>query len=75
MRKPAIQKASKPAWKVKLMCIDDDGEANLVLPFVPFIGLKVQVPFWRDEFHPIDDIFWYSDEQRFDCFVELPDDK
>ncbi len=62
-------------WRVKLMCIDDEGEADMLMPFVPMAGLYVRVPFWEDEFHPISQVYWYEDEKRFDAFVELPDDR
>ncbi len=56
--------------KFKVKLIDGkDSEGIIVLPFPPFNGLNVSVPFRDGDFMEIDGIFWDEEEQRFDAFL------
>jgi hypothetical protein len=66
---------SEKGFKVVLLESDDDKHAELRLPFAPFPGLWLQVPWRGGDFAELTDVYWSGTDGWFEVFIESPIDE
>lgn len=57
-------------FTVKLFCNDEDGQAEIQLPFPPFIGLMLRIPWRQMDYGEVEKVYWADDENRFEVFFK-----
>ena len=58
-------------YSINLKSYEGEDECNITLPFIPYPGLHLKVPFARMDYQKIDAVYWDSKKQQFEVFMEL----
>lgn len=60
-------KKMRNGFSVRLMDLDEH-EADIILPFAPFVGLCLRVPWLGMDFRTVDEVYWMDDSERFEVY-------
>lgn len=57
-------------FTVKLLCNDEEGDETITLPFPPFVGLNLQLPWRQGDYGEVDEVYWDHETARFEVFFK-----
>ena len=59
-----------PCYQVLFCDAPDDRNALISLPFPPYPGVSLQAPWDNGNYHEVDQVFWNTEEGRFEIFAK-----
>ena len=62
---------SAAIFNVLLLEIHSDKQSDEMMPFIPFPGLWVKIPWRGMDYMQISDVYWDQEANRFEAFVGM----